>query len=117
MVHEDQYGYCTVIPHQREDIFRALVKWLHEDDHSRPDQLFQSIRRRFFWHSPEKMMKVVKDVYENCATCATRKRATSSLGHVPSPITIGNRPFEVISIALKPMPTTDEDTGCDAFLA
>ena len=36
---------------------------------------------------------------------------------VTSPITVGNRPFEAISIDLKPMPTTDEDTGCDAFLA
>eukprot|EP01052_Picozoa_sp_SAG31_P053660 SAG31_NODE_13874_length_841_cov_0.621294_1_plen_119_part_00 len=55
MVYDEVNGYTTVIPHQREDIFRAIVKWLHDGDHSRADQMYTSIRRRFFWHSSEKM--------------------------------------------------------------
>ena len=36
MVYDEVNGYTTVIPHQREEIFRAIVKWLHDGDHSHP---------------------------------------------------------------------------------
>ena len=117
MVHDPAVGWAVVIPHQREDIFRAVVSWLHEHDHPNPEQMYRQIRRRFFWHNTAKMMKVVREVNHSCLACATRKRrAGSRPTTVKTAVTVGNRPFEVISIDPKPMPMPDKDTGCDSIL-
>ena len=117
MVHDPMVGWAVVIPHQREDIFRAVVSWLHEHDHPNAEQMYRQIRRRFFWHSPARMMKVIRDTNHNCVVCATRKRrAGSRPTTVKTAVTVGNRPFEVISIDPKPMPMPDKDTGCDSVL-
>ena len=116
LIHDPDIGWSVVIPHQREDIFRAVVKWLHEHDHPNVEQQYRQIRRRFFWDSPSRMMKVIREIHNECIVCATRKRSTTRPSSVASPITVGNRPFEVISIDPKPMPTLDRDSGCDSVL-
>ena len=67
--------------------------------------------------SPQKMMKVIEEVRSECVVCATRKRMQGRApSHVSSPIEVGRRPFEVISIDPKPMPYEDKPTGTDSIL-
>ena len=40
LIHDPDIGWSVVIPHQREDIFRAVVKWLHEHDHPNVEQQY-----------------------------------------------------------------------------
>ena len=81
MVYDSKFGWTVVVPHQREDIFRALARWLHEEDHASSDQAYRTLRQRFFWCSPQKMMKVIDEVRSECVVCATRKRMQ---GRTPS---------------------------------
>ena len=63
------------------------------------------------------MMKVIDEVRSECVVCATRKRMQGRTpSYVSSPIEVGKRPFEVISIDLKPMPCEDKEMGTDSIL-
>ena len=114
-VYDSSYGWSTVIPAQSEYIFRKVVRWLHECNHSSEAQQYRQIRRRFFWNSPELMKRVIHSVHVECSVCVSRKRSTSKPGYISSPITVGHRPFEVIAVDPVPKPV-DPVSGHDSIL-
>jgi hypothetical protein len=55
-----RFRILTVVPSGREDIFRGMVRWIHEHDHVGYKDTFRAIRRRFWWNSLASMHKLVK---------------------------------------------------------
>ena len=103
MIYDADIGWATVIPSGREDIFRAMVRWVHEHDHGPFNETFRSIRRRFWWNSLASMRKVIREVCRDCITCSTQKSMRHTTYFQPKPIDVGHMPFQVISIDPKPM--------------
>ena len=103
MVYDADIGWATVIPSGREDIFRGMVRWIHEHDHASSKDTFRIIRRRFWWNSLASMRKLVKEICQQCTTCSTQKSMRHTTYFQPRPIDVGSVPFQVISIDPKPM--------------
>ena len=115
MVYDADIGWATVIPSGREDIFRGMVRWIHEHDHASTNDTFRVIRRRFWWNSLASMRKIVKEVCEQCTTCSTKKSMRHTTYFQPRPIDVGSVPFQVISIDPKPM-QLESSQGHDSLL-